>query len=210
MSYYDDDEERLLQKIRDFPECVIRSENAFRRIICLNEPDAVRKALFIQPKLIHTKFDDRTCLHMATASCFVDIVKILHEFDSELLDVPNGENQTPLCAATENGDVAMIKLLLSLGSNAIDTPKEDGMTPMNLASWGGELIVPLVLHCFGSEAHFVISDDGLAAVDCDDPIGHLVRRLYFSRSLTEVLFFADETWQQQRLRSKTKMVTPAE
>lgn len=105
-----------------------------------------------------------------------------------------------------------IRILYDAGYTAIDGHPRVVHTPLYGATLYGATSAMIALHALGSNAHFTPDMFGLMPVTCapvfifraeqveqSKKAAQLVRRLYYSRSLTEVLFFT----QTQRI-SKAK------
>lgn len=102
-----------------------------------------------------------------------------------------------------------IKILYNAGYTKIDTPDELGRPPLRTAVTFGALNALAAFHALGSNVHFQKIGYLSAAVDCDEGISlrlvgrstraaQITRRLYYSRSLAEVLFFTQPKRATQR------------
>lgn len=142
-------------------------------------------------------------MHDAVKNGHLEVVKVLHQINPKLITaVPIG-GRPPLhsCVVSRKGTVPMIELLCQLYRSAVDQEHPATMTPMHcISKYFFEQSIGNVaaLHRYGSEAHFLKTVRGQypGEVIINRGSGSPERmrkgivQMYFSRSLTEILFFA--------------------
>lgn len=127
----------------------------------------------------------------------VDVIRALHRINPNLIKQPSNNDLPPLhkFSTMNRSFVEIMKLLCQLDRSIVDLEYPSGVTPMHRLTRVGYPRVlrrVAVLHQYGSEAHFLTASDG-------QPTGswellptqrERIFNLYFSRSLTEILYFA--------------------
>lgn len=144
----------------------------------------------------HENGDD--LLNMAASYGNLECVKILCRTDRQWPSAVNRWRGPYHAAAIENQG-ACIRALYDSGYKDIDAQSQASRTPLHEASVYESMDAVVALHALGSEAHFVVDvigsspatfEDWFApGIECVSKTSPRVRRLYFSRSLAENLFF---------------------
>jgi ankyrin repeat protein len=117
-------------------------------------------------------------VHAIASKGDVSDMILLLSLNSELKTLRDETGNLPLHHAVEGRHVKMIELL----ADDIDATNNDARTPLHLALRTTRTIV--LLHRLGTQAHFSPDKSGVV------PAQNLfVRKLYFSRSLCETLFY---------------------
>lgn len=114
--------------------------------------------------------------HMAATLNRAEIIKILYYAGYKKMDIPDSLKWTPLYEATRYQSRLAVVALHAIGCTDHFTPDFLGNTPVDYR----EIID------FGTQNN----------------VPALVRRLYYSRSLTEILFFAHETYPRTQRKIK--------
>lgn len=142
-------------------------------------------------------------MHSAMSYSHVEVIKVLHRLNPTLITHSSPTSMPPLhfCAFMGSDVLCVMETLCQLDRAAIDQPHKEDITPMHrcmCVSAPMHFQRFLVLHRYGSEAHFSATTTGRIPgnyIDYDEEtstgpgIGAHIRRVYFSRSLAEVLFF---------------------
>lgn len=197
-------DEVILNVKGDEPGLSLTRRNEVVGFIINDDFESLRAAVAEEPRLLGRWRDDgMTLFHEAVRLCNDEMVMELFKLNNQALDIPNNRGTTPMHSATRRDEV-MIRILYLLGSKVVDTPRWNGLTPMHYAALCDDWDFSGVeLHALGSESHFVIGCKTEVPARIEKKIG----ALYFSRSLLEVLFFVDETWQHRVTTSKKRMAT---
>eukprot|EP00300_Choanocystis_sp_HF-7_P010973 c17242_g1_i2.p1 GENE.c17242_g1_i2~~c17242_g1_i2.p1 ORF type:complete len:282 (+),score=48.19 c17242_g1_i2:33-878(+) len=113
---------------------------------------------------------DWTAVQAAASLGKADIIRLLHEFGSDL-NKPRENGCTPLYIAAANGHIEAVTTLHELGAN-INTPATNGATSVFVAAEFGHVDVLLALHSFGADVNASKFDDGGSPVYMATQQGH--------------------------------------
>lgn len=156
-----------------------------------------------------------TLIHMAAQHGHIEMILFLHRRGCAGLKEPNAEGEYPIHIAARQGHVALLEVLHGMQDElcgsaediaqydestarvvrafSILTYEELGCAPrqtiLHSAALARKTNSIVAIHRLGSEEHFQEDEMKRAPAAIG---GDLVRSLYFSRSLAEVLFFAKE------------------
>lgn len=137
-----------------------------------------------------------TPLYYATKSNFLSTVKKLVQLGSTAITTANYKGFTPMSYVFSGRRILMLELFCSLGREYVDFAHDDlcCCSSFYYARMMGSLDAAIILHRYGIDTHFVRdahNDIHPARQNIEHlEFGTLVHRLYFARSLAEVLFFA--------------------
>lgn len=115
-----------------------------------------------------------TLLYIAARRGCDEIIELLIERGSRVIDIANDCGVTPLFATIRSGKTSTAVKLLHLGSQAVDTPNENGWTPMHAAMYcpDSDILVETLMR-FGCTTFDVATRDGTTPLHCAAGIGCL-------------------------------------
>lgn len=141
-----------------------------------------------------------------TVETCLDLIHLAHSCQStrsiialkDLITTHSSPYRTLLIRhAVKHNDIvspSLLKLLCEMFPAEVDYCVDHSKTPMVLCAFTQptqQKTFIAILHAYGSESHFNWSDDRCAPRSIDYPeLSQFMRDLHFSRSLTEILFFA--------------------
>ncbi|PVD23407.1 hypothetical protein C0Q70_16676 [Pomacea canaliculata] len=96
--------------------------------------------------VINRDNDDNTPLHYAAAQGWTRCMRILHDVNTNLIDVPNQHGDTALHLAAKNGRVSAVKMLLTLGSAVKKNKEEKSFFDYVIESKESEVATSVVQH----------------------------------------------------------------
>jgi E3 ubiquitin-protein ligase HACE1 len=99
-----------------------------------------------------------TVFHLASEAGQMSWVKFLVELDTEVLNIPNYEYETPLHLAARNGNVYLVKYLVQNGCN-IKAKSANGATCLHVACENGHYTTVECLLKHGAEVNATNSAD---------------------------------------------------
>lgn len=151
-----------------------------------NPPSAVTAIESLQNQIdVHTSMLIRTNIVCALLARDWHTVDVLCELHTPFIDHEDRKCFTPMHYAARTGMGYGVRRLHAAGSTSLDAQTSAKYTPMHYSIAYGPFEAFVALHCLGSEAHFMQNRSSCAPVEMP-----IVRRCYFSRSLCEVLFYA--------------------
>lgn len=161
------------------------------RAAAYNQTEFIKWLYSIDPAVI-----DQTCnigrspLHYAACAGAVEAIELLHSLDGTKINKEDLSRTTPMQSAVCAGHFKAVKKLHELCTQPIDAPTHIyGNTLMHLAIVFDKLKVVATLHALGSEL-FLVDFRKFSHVHAETV--RLAQRLYFSRSLFEILFFVSD------------------
>ena len=93
-----------------------------------------------QAKEAHADTYGNTSLHHACWNAQSEVVKVLLEKDTDSVNKPNDEGETPLILAVRRSNLVITELLLAAGAKT-DVADTDGVLPLHIAAGLGDLFV---------------------------------------------------------------------
>lgn len=160
----------------------------------------------------HRRNEGVELLDTAVKCGHLEVIKVLHQINPELIRVNAPEHMPVLhnCAFMSRNLPEVMELLCTLDRSIIDAVYGEDATPMHkvmCVNYPRNIQRFVILHRYGSEAHFSVTDDGRTPGtyadyenNSSDIVDGIIRRVYFSRALSEVLFFTldDDALQPSR------------
>ncbi|GLG98863.1 Ankyrin repeat and KH domain-containing protein mask [Gryllus bimaculatus] len=115
----------------------------------LSASDSVRLLLENGANPLLKNKDGWTSLHLATRTGWVDTVRLLLQYNSEIVASPSCNGRTPLHIASLHGHTVVVEELLKAGS-PVDPVDSCGLTPLHEAVRGGHIPIICILEQQGA------------------------------------------------------------
>lgn len=178
-----------------YDECVSNAK-PIHRAAAYNRTEFIKWLCALNPTFTcHMCSAGRSPLHYAACTGSAEALELLYQLDSTQLDRRDSSGSTPMDSAARMGHWKIVEKLHELGSKTMDVLDNSGYAPMHSAAVFCKSAVIITLHRLGSEAWFSMDFLERSNVDPDSAcakVANMARRLYFSRSLMENLFFVSD------------------
>ena len=137
-------------------------------------------------KLTGKKSGQLTAMHLAVVSGSLEVLRGLYNLDSSMLEMKNGNGETPLWYASYIGENAAVKFLLDLGANKRSRCNE-GWTPLIAAASRDRIGVIDTLYKYAVDFNESTSDEASLPIHIAAGLGNLEA----VKLMSQIRFYSD-------------------